>query len=348
MRYLILELINGGELFDHIVKETRFSEPKARFYFRQLVEGVRLCHQMGVCHRDLKPENLLLDSQGNLKISDFGLSNLYVTGNESNNGTVSSRAELLHTTCGTPNYVAPEILKDESYDGRAADIWSMGVILFVLVSGCLPFDEPTLTSLFCKIQSAEYKVPPFLSESVQDLISTILVSNPEERASTDDIISHPWYLNNNVSCKCSLRDECDPINTDKDLIFGENNSVKTSWVRKSSIDLQDHREVNLIVYPNVDETFSIFTNVLDKMKFDITVMEHLNDSKKKMKAYRLTSKGIIGVTIAVSECDNAKDETYVEIRRGKGDIMVYNALLNELLKKRLLTIIKSILTAPHD
>ena len=271
-----------------------------------------------------------------------------MAGNESNNGTVSSRAELLHTTCGTPNYVAPEILKDEGYDGRAADIWSMGVILFVLVSGCLPFDEPTLTSLFCKIQSAEYKVPPFLSESVQDLISTILVSNPEERASTDDIISHPWYLNNNVSCKSSLRDECDPIYTDKDLIFGENNSVKTSWVRKSSIDLQDHREVNLIVYPNVDETFSIFTNVLDKMKFDITVMEHLNDSKKKMKAYRRTSKGIIGVTIAVSECDNAKDETYVEIRRGKGDIMVYNALLNELLKKRLLTIIKSILTAPHD
>ncbi|KAG0461246.1 hypothetical protein HPP92_021543 [Vanilla planifolia] len=125
--YIILEFITGGELFDKIVHHGKLNENDSRKYFQQLIDGVDYCHNKGVCHRDLKPENLLLDSQGNLKISDFGLSALRGEG-----------VNLLRTTCGTPNYVAPEVLSHKGYDGAIADIWSCGVILFVLLAGYLP------------------------------------------------------------------------------------------------------------------------------------------------------------------------------------------------------------------
>ncbi|XP_038987686.1 CBL-interacting protein kinase 8-like isoform X8 [Phoenix dactylifera] len=137
--YIILEFITGGELFDKIVHHGKLSEADARRYFQQLVDGVDYCHSKGVYHRDLKPENLLLDSQGNLKISDFGLSAVSAQG-----------VSLLHTTCGTPNYVAPEVLSHKGYDGAVADTWSCGVILYVLMAGYLPFDEVDLTTLYNK------------------------------------------------------------------------------------------------------------------------------------------------------------------------------------------------------
>ena len=180
--FIVLELITGGELFDKIVREGRFNEETARFYFRQLVRGVKYCHTMGVCHRDLKPENLLLDEHGNLKISDFGLSALYTGGVDDN-----SRATLLHTTCGTPNYVAPEVLNDKGYDGRAADVWSMGVILYVLMAGYLPFDEPIMSALFSKIQKADFQYPKWFSAPVRALLDRILVVNPAERMTLSQI-----------------------------------------------------------------------------------------------------------------------------------------------------------------
>ncbi|EJK45135.1 hypothetical protein THAOC_36264, partial [Thalassiosira oceanica] len=135
--YLVLELVTGGELFRLLVREKGFSEDRARFFFKQLVEGVKECHGQGICHRDLKPENLLLDGNGDLKITDFGLSALH---NNNENATQTS-TQMLHTTCGSPHYVAPEILQGEGYDGRKADIWSMGVIAYVLVTGKLPFEN---------------------------------------------------------------------------------------------------------------------------------------------------------------------------------------------------------------
>ncbi|CAK4677552.1 unnamed protein product [Aphanomyces euteiches] len=185
--FIVLELITGGELFDKIVSEGRFNEETARFYFRQLVNGVEYCHSQGVCHRDLKPENLLLDENGDLKISDFGLSALY-------EGADGSRASLLHTTCGTPNYVAPEVLADKGYDGRAADVWSIGVILYVLLAGFLPFDEPTMSALFRKIQKAEFSYPSWFTPRVKTLLNKILVPDPEARASLADIQQDEWYL----------------------------------------------------------------------------------------------------------------------------------------------------------
>ncbi|XP_028092738.1 CBL-interacting serine/threonine-protein kinase 9-like [Camellia sinensis] len=136
--YIVLEYVGGGELFDKIAKLGRLKEDEARRYFQQLINAVDYCHSRGMYHRDLKPENLLLDSFGVLKVSDFGLSAFSQQIRED---------VLLHTACGTPNYVAPEVLTDKGYDGTATNIWSCGVILFVLMAGYLPFDEPNHMAL---------------------------------------------------------------------------------------------------------------------------------------------------------------------------------------------------------
>jgi serine/threonine protein kinase len=187
--FIVLEFVGGGELFDKIANEGKLPEEKARFYFKQLVEGLEHCHSNGICHRDLKPENLLLDTDGNLKISDFGFSTLNIGDADGDGG---QRAELLHTTCGTPNYVAPEVLGKDGYDGKKADVWSIGVILYVLLAGYLPFDENTMAALFSKIKSADYEFPDWFSPEARDLIATILVPDPHKRPRIAELRSHPW------------------------------------------------------------------------------------------------------------------------------------------------------------
>ena len=189
--FIVLELIVGGELFDKIVTVGKLSEEQAFFYFEQLVEGVEYCHKLGVCHRDLKPENLLLDQNDNLKISDFGLSSLYV-GDAEMDG--AARTELLHTTCGTPNYVAPEVIADQGYDGKKADVWSIGVILYVLLAGFLPFDEGTIMALFSKIQKADFTYPKWFSSEVRALLDLVLVADPKVRISLTQLKDHPWMV----------------------------------------------------------------------------------------------------------------------------------------------------------
>ncbi|MQL87282.1 hypothetical protein Taro_019794 [Colocasia esculenta] len=198
--YIILEFITGGELFDKIVHRGRLNENDARRYFQQLIDGVDYCHSKGVYHRDLKPENLLLDSQGNLKISDFGLSALPPQG-----------VNLLHTTCGTPNYVAPEVLNHKGYSGALADVWSCGVILHVLLAGCLPFDEIDLTTLYSKIEKAEFSCPSWFSMGAKSLIHRILDPNPETRIQISDIREDEWFKKNYVAVR---NVECEEVNLD--------------------------------------------------------------------------------------------------------------------------------------
>ncbi|KAG5226044.1 CBL-interacting protein [Salix suchowensis] len=154
--YIVLQLVTGGELFDKIASKGRLKEDEARKYFQQLICAVDYCHSRGVYHRDLKPENLLMDANGILKVSDFGLSALPQQVREDG---------LLHTTCGTPNYVAPEVINNKGYDGARADLWSCGVILFVLMAGYLPFEEPNLMALYKKIFKADFTCPPWFSSS---------------------------------------------------------------------------------------------------------------------------------------------------------------------------------------
>eukprot|EP00906_Rhabdomonas_costata_P008666 RCo012310 len=182
--YIVLDLITGGELFDRIVAAKRFDEAVGRKYFQQLITAIYYCHLQGIAHRDLKPENLLLDANDRLKVSDFGLSNLQRSGTDSN---------LLSTVCGTPNYVAPEVLKEKGYNGFAADVWSCGVILFVMLAGYLPFDDPNMNALFLKIERGEYRMAKYFSPEVKDLISKMLVLDPAKRITLDDIIATPWF-----------------------------------------------------------------------------------------------------------------------------------------------------------
>uniref|UniRef100_A0A453APA0 non-specific serine/threonine protein kinase n=1 Tax=Aegilops tauschii subsp. strangulata TaxID=200361 RepID=A0A453APA0_AEGTS len=181
--YFVLEHVKGGELFNK-VQRGRLKEDAARKYFQQLICAVDFCHSRGVYHRDLKPENLLLDENSNLKVSDFGLS------------TISECRRLdglLHTSCGTPAYVAPEVINRKGYDGAKADIWSCGVILFVLLAGYLPFQDKNLMNMYKKIGKAEFKCPSWFSSDIRRLLLRILDPNPSTRISIERIMEHPWF-----------------------------------------------------------------------------------------------------------------------------------------------------------
>ncbi|KAJ8466715.1 hypothetical protein OPV22_029267 [Ensete ventricosum] len=185
--YLVLELAKGGELISRVHDQGRLSDDLTHRLFHQLLSAVAYSHSRGVFHRDLKPENLLLDDTGDLKVSDFGFS------------AVSSFSEeyLLHTQCGTPAYVAPEILLSRKgttgYDGAKADIWSCGVILFVLNAGYLPFNDRNLMSLYRKIHRGHHRCPRWTPPDLRRLIYRLLDPNPATRISVDGILRDPWF-----------------------------------------------------------------------------------------------------------------------------------------------------------
>ncbi|XP_039116517.1 CBL-interacting serine/threonine-protein kinase 5-like [Dioscorea cayenensis subsp. rotundata] len=181
--FFVLELARAGELFAR-VSQGRLPEPEARRYFRQLLSAVDFCHSRGVSHRDLKPENLLLDHNGDLKVSDFGLSAL---------PEQLRHDGLLHTQCGTPAYVAPEVLRRRGYDGAKADLWSCGVILYVLLAGFLPFQDENLMKMYAKVFRADYQIPPWFSPEARRLVSRLLVADPVKRISIQGIMEMPWF-----------------------------------------------------------------------------------------------------------------------------------------------------------
>lgn len=181
--YYVIEYAKGGELFAKVSKG-RFSEDLSRRYFQQLISAVEYCHSRGVFHRDLKPENLLLDENWDLKVTDFGLSAV----------KDQIRADgLLHTLCGTPAYVAPEILVKKGYDGSKVDIWSCGIILFVLNTGYLPFNDPNLMVMYRKIYQGEFKCPKWMSPDLIFLLSRLLDTNPDTRIAINEIMKNPWF-----------------------------------------------------------------------------------------------------------------------------------------------------------
>jgi tRNA A-37 threonylcarbamoyl transferase component Bud32 len=183
--YLIMEFCEGGELFDYIVKHTRIKETVAVKFFHQIIDGIDYLHKTHVIHRDLKPENLLMQRRPegwHIKVVDFGLSNT----DEGN--------RLLKTACGSPCYAAPEMIAGKKYKGPLADLWSVGVILFAMVCGYLPFEDNNTSQLYKKILRGAYKAPKFISPQVNDLIARILNTDPNHRYTVADIRRHPWML----------------------------------------------------------------------------------------------------------------------------------------------------------
>ncbi|XP_053576043.1 serine/threonine-protein kinase MARK2 [Bombina bombina] len=178
--YLVMEYASGGEVFDYLVAHGRMKEKEARAKFRQIVSAVQYCHQKFIVHRDLKAENLLLDSDMNIKIADFGFSNEFTFGNK------------LDTFCGSPPYAAPELFQGKKYDGPEVDVWSLGVILYTLVSGSLPFDGQNLKELRERVLRGKYRIPFYMSTDCENLLKKFLILNPSKRGTLEQIMRDRW------------------------------------------------------------------------------------------------------------------------------------------------------------
>uniref|UniRef100_A0A671S1D6 non-specific serine/threonine protein kinase n=1 Tax=Sinocyclocheilus anshuiensis TaxID=1608454 RepID=A0A671S1D6_9TELE len=178
--YLVMEYASGGEVFDYLVAHGRMKEKEARAKFRQIVSAVQYCHQKCIVHRDLKAENLLLDADMNIKIADFGFSNEFMVGNK------------LDTFCGSPPYAAPELFQGKKYDGPEVDVWSLGVILYTLVSGSLPFDGQNLKELRERVLRGKYRIPFYMSTDCENLLKKFLILNPTKRGSLEQIMKDRW------------------------------------------------------------------------------------------------------------------------------------------------------------
>lgn len=183
--YLILEHVSGGELFDYLVSKGRLSIKEARKFFRQIISALDFCHCHSICHRDLKPENLLLDDKGNIKVADFGMASLQLENS------------LLETSCGSPHYASPEVVRGEKYDGRRADVWSCGVILYALLVGALPFDDDNLRHLLEKVKRGVFHIPHFVPSECQQLLRAMIEVDAEKRITLQEVIRHPWVVGGN-------------------------------------------------------------------------------------------------------------------------------------------------------
>ncbi|KAL4870455.1 hypothetical protein BDV12DRAFT_207737 [Aspergillus spectabilis] len=177
--YLVLEYVEGGELFDYVSNHGPLPEEEAVRLFRQIIAGLGYCHRFNICHRDLKPENILLDGDHNVKLADFGMAALQPAGH------------WLNTSCGSPHYAAPEIIYGRKYRGDRADIWSCGIILYALLTGFLPFDGGDLHTTLQLVRKGDYMIPPNISDEAADLIQRILQKKPDDRISMKEIWRHP-------------------------------------------------------------------------------------------------------------------------------------------------------------
>lgn len=229
--FLIMEYVAGGELFDHLVAQGKLTPRDARAYFRQIIFGMDYCHRFNICHRDLKPENLLLDeSKKIVKVADFGMAALQPT------------EKMLETSCGSPHYASPEIVSGKRYKGTASDIWSCGIILFALLCGRLPFDDPNIQQLLGKVRAGKFMMPEWLEPASKDLIWRMLEVDPEKRIKMADIMRHPWFTNNGKESSHN------PVSTSLDTLQMEQlthdtidldilGNLKTLWFELSEDDI---------------------------------------------------------------------------------------------------------------
>ncbi|MFQ6631488.1 hypothetical protein Gotur_008754 [Gossypium turneri] len=349
--YIVLELVTGGELFDKIASKGRLKEDEARKYFQQLINAVDYCHSRGVYHRDLKPENLLLDGNGVLKVSDFGLSALPQQVREDG---------LLHTTCGTPNYVAPEVIDNKGYDGAKADLWSCGVILFVLMAGYLPFEDSNLVSLYkkvgqyqgkfqsenkyarkndaCGISKADFSCPPWFSSNAKKLIKRILDPNP---------LTNEWFKKGYIPTRF---EQVDATLDDVDAIFDESGDSRNLVVERreegpvlpatmNAFDLIStsqglnlsslfekqmglvKRETRFTSKRPANEIISQIERAAMPLGFDVKKNNH----KMKLRGEKTGRKGHLAVTTEVFQV--APSLCMVELRKSGGDTLEFHKCL---------------------
>nr|XP_057945997.1 MAP/microtubule affinity-regulating kinase 3a isoform X6 [Doryrhamphus excisus] len=238
--YLVMEYASGGEVFDYLVAHGRMKEKEARAKFRQIVSAVQYCHQKRIVHRDLKAENLLLDADMNIKIADFGFSNEFTVGNK------------LDTFCGSPPYAAPELFQGKKYDGPEVDVWSLGVILYTLVSGSLPFDGQNLKELRERVLRGKYRIPFYMSTDCENLLKRFLVLNPAKRGTLE------------------VREDT------------ENQIMKDRWINAGF----EEDELKPYVEPELDITDQKRIDVMVGMGYNL---DEIQDSLAKMKYDEITA-----------------------------------------------------------
>lgn len=331
--YFVMEYVTGGELFNKIKRQGKLKEDDARNYFQQLINAVDYCHSRGVYHRDLKPENLLLDSHGNLKISDFGLSALPQQCREDG---------LLHTTCGTPNYVAPEVIVDRGYDGAKADLWSCGVILYVLMAGYLPFDDKNLMNLYKKIYKGEFQCPSWFSSGAKRLISRILTPNPKLRITVPQIIQDSWFKKGfkpdkeavvhninlddvdavfNPSSECLVTEQKEPKSSKPTLLnafelISLNKGLNLSGLFQNK--QEPKRESRFASKHPALEIISKMEESAKPLGFNV----HKRDYKMKLQGAETGRKGYLSIATEVFEV--APSLFMVEMRKDDGDTLEYH------------------------
>lgn len=338
--YFVIEYVKGGELFKK-VQRGRLKEDVARTYFQQLISAVDFCHTRQVYHRDLKPENLLLDGSHNLKISDFGLSAL---------PNCKRKDGLLHTICGTPAYVAPEVISQKGYDGAKADIWACGVILYVLLAGYLPFQDKNMMDMYKKICKAELKWPSWFSSDVRKLLRRILHPNPNRRISIEEIRTHPWFR---IGLDARLFDSTtrDYVPSDMDLAL---NSLNSNMVECNSAaeKLTILNAFDIISLSNGFDLSGIFENSNKESKFmstntAMTIITKLMEVAKSLDLKVITKtggllnmeaaeSGIKGVMSINAEIFQITPNYHlVEIKKINGDILEYHNFMNQSMRPAL-------------
>ncbi|KAG6705675.1 CBL-interacting serine/threonine-protein kinase 21 isoform X1 [Carya illinoinensis] len=335
---IVMEYVPGGQLTDKLSYAKKLEEREARKLFQQLIDAVDYCHDKGVSHRDLKPDNLLLDQWGNLKVSDFGLSALRKPG------------DILTTACGSPSYVAPELLMNKGYDGAAADIWSCGVILFELLAGRLPFDDSNLINLYKKICRADYTCPQWFTEDQKKLLSRILDPNPKKRMTIPEIVEDEWFQKDYVpSCgyECNEKIQVDDVNAAFDSIeetATEANIPKSSsFINAFQLIAMSH-DLNLSgLFEEKDENKQVTRlgskhTIHETMKkieaaaMDVSLaVERMKNHKIKMHPkQKMTrcSKSYLDISAEVIEV--APTDCVISISKSSGQLQVYEEFCRSL------------------
>ncbi|XP_047311860.1 CBL-interacting serine/threonine-protein kinase 12-like [Impatiens glandulifera] len=357
--FFVMEYVKGGELLDKIAKG-RLSGDEARKYFQQLISAVAFCHNRGVYHRDLKPENILLDENGDLKVSDFGLG---CVADETRNDC------LFHTFCGTPAYIAPEVLARKGYDPAKADIWSCGVILFILMAGYLPFRDDNIMGMYKKIFKGDFRCPKWFSPRLTRLLSRFLDTNPQTRITIPEIMTRKWFIKgfNHIQFYieddklCSLKDESIDVglgsDSDQSLSENEPDSFERSGVG-SFVKPQSLNAFDIISFSRGFDLSGLFeeggeegdgfrfltgasvTMIITKLE-EIAKMVSLNVRKKEcrvsLEGCRHGAKGSLTIVAEIFELTS--ELRVVEVKKKGGDMREYEDLCKRQLKPVLQTLV---------
>lgn len=335
---LVMEYVSGGQLSDKLSYVKRLDEREARKYFYQLIDAVDYCHRRGVYHRDLKPENLMLDDQGNLKLSDFGLSALTKPG------------QLLSTSCGSPCYIAPEVILHKSYDGAAADVWSCGVILFELLAGHLPFQDHSLTSLYRRISRAQFCFPQWFTPLQKKLISRMLNPSPIKRAKISDIFKGKWFQEDYCSPPVSIDNEIDG-SCALEEVSTDSESSHTIEVREaeelypepkrfinafqliatcSDLDLSGlfHEQKTKLASPHpMQETLEKIRVAAQDVSLSVW---RLDSSVVRLQDSRLLERSIPDLTLLAEVIQVTPVHCVVEVSKSSGDLRAYREFCRSL------------------